>query len=117
MSSRRASRKPPAAPHRCPSCRAPSRSTCMPEKPRKASALRYEGTGAPKVVATGQGLIADRIVAAAREAGVAIREDAALAEALAGLDLGREIPEDLYVAVAEALAWAYSLDVKARKAA
>ena len=43
------------------------------------------------------------------------REDAALAEALAGLDLGREIPEDLYVAVAEALAWAYALDVKARK--
>ena len=87
----------------------------MPEKPRRASALKYEGTGAPKVVATGQGLIAERIVAAAREAGVAIREDAALAEALATLDLGREFPEDLYTAVAEALAWAYSLDVKARR--
>jgi flagellar biosynthesis protein len=86
----------------------------MPEKPRRASALKYEGAGAPKVVASGQGLIADRIVAAAREAGVAVREDAALAEALAGLDLGREIPEDLYAAVAEALAWAYSLDLKAR---
>jgi flagellar biosynthesis protein len=89
----------------------------MPEqqRPRRASALKYEGVGAPKVVATGQGLIADRIVAAAREAGVAVREDAALAEALASLDLGREIPEDLYAAVAEALAWAYSLDVKARR--
>ncbi len=87
----------------------------MPEKPRRASALKYEGVGAPKVVATGQGLIADRIVAAAREAGIAIREDAALAEALAGLDLDREIPEDLYAAVAEALAWAYSLDLRARK--
>ena len=87
----------------------------MPEKPRRASALKYEGVGAPKVVATGKGLIADRIVAAAREAGVAVREDAALAEALAGLDLDKEIPEDLYAAVAEALAWAYSLDVKARK--
>jgi flagellar biosynthesis protein len=87
----------------------------MPERPRRASALRYEGAGAPKVVASGRGLIADRIVAAAREAGVAVREDAALAEALAGLDLGREIPEDLYAAVAEALAWAYSLDLRARR--
>jgi flagellar biosynthesis protein len=89
----------------------------MPEKPRRASALKYEGTGAPKVVATGQGLIAERIVQAARDAGIAIREDAALAEALGGLDLGREIPEDLYAAVAEALAWAYSLDLRARPAA
>jgi flagellar biosynthesis protein len=44
-----------------------------------------------------------------------VREDAALAEALTNLDLGREIPEDLYAAVAEALAWAYALDVKSRK--
>jgi flagellar biosynthesis protein len=44
-----------------------------------------------------------------------VREDAALVEALAGLDLGQEIPEDLYAAVAEALAWAYALDIKARK--
>jgi flagellar biosynthesis protein len=86
-----------------------------PGKPRRASALKYEGAGAPKLVATGQGLIADRIVAAARAAGVAVREDAALVEALSGLDLGREIPEDLYAAVAEALAWAYALDLKARK--
>jgi flagellar biosynthesis protein len=87
----------------------------MPDKPRRASALKYDGTGAPKVVASGSGLIAERILAAAREAGVTIREDAALAEALSKLDLGREIPEDLYVAVAEALAWAYALDAKARK--
>jgi flagellar biosynthesis protein len=86
-----------------------------PGKPRRASALKYEGVGAPKLVASGQGLIADRIVAAARAAGVAVREDTALVEALAGLDLGREIPEDLYAAVAEALAWAYALDLKARK--
>jgi flagellar biosynthesis protein len=82
---------------------------------RRASALKYEGVGAPKVVASGQGLIADRIVAEARAAGIAVREDAALAEALSALDLGREIPEDLYAAVAETLAWAYALDLKARK--
>jgi flagellar biosynthesis protein len=89
----------------------------MPDPPprRRASALKYEGTGAPKVVASGSGVIAERILAAAREAGIAVREDAALAEALAGLDLGREIPEDLYTAVAEALAWAYALDAKARR--
>jgi flagellar biosynthesis protein len=83
--------------------------------PRKrAAALRYEGSGAPKVVAAGRGLIAEKILAAAKEAGVPVREDAALAEALSGLELGREVPEELWVAVAEALAWAYRLDVKAR---
>lgn len=86
-----------------------------PEKQKRASALKYSGTGAPKVVATGRGLIAERIVAAARDAGIAVREDAALVEALSNLDLGHEIPEDLYAAVAEALAWAYALDVRARK--
>jgi flagellar biosynthesis protein len=87
----------------------------MPDKPRRASALKYEGVGAPKVVASGRGLIAERIVQVARESGIAVREDAALAEALAGLDLDREIPQDLYAAVAEALAWAYSLDLRARR--
>jgi len=85
----------------------------MPER-KKASALSYEGHGAPKVVASGRGLVAERILAAAREAGVPVKEDRALAEALAGLELDAEIPEDLYKAVAETLAWAYALDVKAR---
>lgn len=83
-----------------------------PEPPRRAAALRYEpGDEAPRVVATGRGLIADRIVAEARAAGVAVREDAALAQALAALELDLEIPAELYAAVAEALAWAYRLDV------
>jgi flagellar biosynthesis protein len=86
----------------------------MPER-KKASALSYEGHGAPKVVASGKGLVAERILAAAREAGVPVKEDRALAEALAGLELDAEIPEDLYKAVAETLAWAYALDVKARR--
>jgi len=86
----------------------------MPTPRKRAAALRYEGAGAPKVVAAGRGLIAEKILAAAKEAGVPIREDEALAEALSGLELGREVPEELWVAVAEALAWAYRLDVKAR---
>jgi flagellar biosynthesis protein len=84
-----------------------------PEKPRRVTALRYEGTGAPKVAASGQGYIADRILEVARENGIPIREDPALSQALEALELGEEIPEDLYKAVAEAIAWAYSLDAQA----
>jgi len=82
---------------------------------RRASALSYGPTqNAPKVVAAGQGLVAERILEIAAAAGVPIREDAALVNALSSLDLGQEIPEDLFVAVAEALAWAYRLDRAAR---
>ncbi|HEY7633838.1 MAG TPA: EscU/YscU/HrcU family type III secretion system export apparatus switch protein [Thermoleophilaceae bacterium] len=86
----------------------------MPDKPKRAAALRYEdGGGAPRVTAAGRGLIAEAILEEARNAGVPIREDKALAEALSGLELGSEVPEDLWVAVAQALAWAYKLDLKA----
>jgi flagellar biosynthesis protein len=78
---------------------------------KKATALHYgSGQVAPRVVASGRGVIADRILEIAAAAGVPIREDAALVNALQALDLGQEIPEDLFVAVAEALAWAYRLD-------
>jgi flagellar biosynthesis protein len=88
----------------------------MPEPPRqrKAAALRYEpGAPAPRVTASGSGIIADQIVAAAREAGIPVRSDAALAEALAALELGADVPEALWVAVAKTLAWAYKLDGRA----
>jgi flagellar biosynthesis protein len=85
-----------------------------PEKRRRATALHYEGKGAPRVTASGQGYVADRIVQVARENGIPVREDPALADALGALELDAEIPEALYIAVAEAIAWAYSLDVKSR---
>jgi flagellar biosynthesis protein len=87
-----------------------------PEKPRRAAALRYDKdqAGAPKVIAAGAGLIADRIVEIAREQGVPVREDPALAEALARLELEQEIPSELFVAVAEVLVWAYGLEPKRR---
>ena len=81
----------------------------MPTPKRTAAALRYTGEGAPSVVASGHGHIAEKIVAAAREAGVPVREDRLLAEALAALELGTEVPEELYRAVAEALVWAHRL--------
>jgi flagellar biosynthesis protein len=76
---------------------------------KRAAALRYDGRDAPRVVATGRGLVAEKILDAAREAGVPLREDPVLMEALATLELEQEIPPELYRAVAEALAWAYRL--------
>ncbi len=85
----------------------------MPEGRRRASALHYRpGDAAPRVVATGSGLVAERLIAAAREAGVPVREDAALTRALEALDLGDAVPEAMWTAVAEALAWAYRLDAQ-----
>ncbi|HHQ41989.1 MAG TPA: type III secretion protein [Chromatiales bacterium] len=74
---------------------------------RRAVALRYDGRGAPRVTAAGGGALAERIVAAAREHGVPLHEDPALAEALAAVPVGEEIPPELYVAVAEVLAFVF----------
>lgn len=82
----------------------------MRERRNRATALKYSGAGAPHVAATGAGLLADRIVEIAREAGVPIRRDEALSEALAALEVGAEIPPALYQAVAEALVWALGLE-------
>ncbi len=85
-----------------------------PPERRRATALRYEeGQHAPRVTATGAGLVAERILAAAREAGIPVRHDPALAEALAKLELGADVPPELWTAVAETLAWAYRLDAQA----
>jgi flagellar biosynthesis protein len=89
----------------------------MPDQPpRRATALHYtHGDVAPTVAATGAGLLAERIIAVAIEAGVPVREDPALAEALAALNLGAHVPDALWKAVAETLAWAYRLDAGAAR--
>jgi flagellar biosynthesis protein len=85
-----------------------------PPPRRRATALHYtHGEHAPRVTATGTGLVAERIVAAARAAGVPVREDPALAEALGALELGHDVPEAMWTAVAEVLAWTYQLDATA----
>jgi flagellar biosynthesis protein len=85
----------------------------MNERPRPpiAVALHYNinGGGAPRVVAKGGGQIAEKIIETAREHNVPLQEDAALANALSKLDIGREIPKELYVAVAHVLAFAWSI--------
>jgi flagellar biosynthesis protein len=85
----------------------------MPDRPERAAALRYTGTGAPQVIAAGRGHVAEAILAGAREAGVPVHEDPDLADALARLALGDEVPEALWTAVARVLAWAYALDERA----
>jgi flagellar biosynthesis protein len=84
---------------------------------RRAAALTYEGDGAPRVVATGAGEIAERIIQRALDAGIPVRDDAALAEALARVEVNEEIPVELYQAVAQALVWAHGLDLAARVSA
>lgn len=85
----------------------------MPERHtrQRATALRYEpGEPAPTVVASGVGVIAERLIERAHESGVPVTQDPALAEALGALAIGSEIAPELYAAVAETLAWAYRLD-------
>lgn len=78
----------------------------------RAVALQYdrEAMEAPTVVARGEGLVARKIVERALEAEVPVVEDAALVSALLSLELGEEIPAELYEVVARVLAWVYRLD-------
>jgi flagellar biosynthesis protein len=83
---------------------------------RRAVALGYDRTrgGAPTVVATGAGHLADRIIEIAREHGVPIREDPDLVQLLAKLDLGQAIPAELYGVIAEVFAFVYRLNARPR---
>ncbi len=90
----------------------------MSDAPKERSiavALQYEnGTrDAPRVIAKGRGLVADRIVQLAEENGVVIESNTALAEALAGIELDDTIPLELYEAVAVVIG--YVLQVSAKK--
>ncbi|MCR4907928.1 MAG: EscU/YscU/HrcU family type III secretion system export apparatus switch protein [Lachnospiraceae bacterium] len=74
------------------------------EKRKTAVALSYQpGEIAPKVVASGTGLIAEKIIATAKEADVPVHEDSKLAETLSNLEIGEMIPPELYEVVAEVL--------------
>ncbi|MCB1935353.1 MAG: EscU/YscU/HrcU family type III secretion system export apparatus switch protein [Nitrosomonas sp.] len=78
---------------------------------QKAVALAYrEGQIAPKVVAKGRGLVAQEIMRRAKESGVYVHESSELVALLMHVDLDDRIPPQLYVAVAELLAWLYRLE-------
>ncbi|MFZ4873975.1 EscU/YscU/HrcU family type III secretion system export apparatus switch protein [Janthinobacterium sp. Mn2066] len=79
--------------------------------PQTAVALAYQsGMPAPKVVAKGSGLIADKIISTAREHGVFVHESKELVALLMDVDLDRQIPPGLYRAIAELLAWLYHIE-------
>ena len=81
---------------------------------RLAVALHYDKTGAPRVVAKGKGTIGARIVELAREHDIPIEENEVLAGALSNVELGDEIPTELYKAVAEVLVFVLRLTKPAR---
>ncbi|AXT47987.1 MULTISPECIES: EscU/YscU/HrcU family type III secretion system export apparatus switch protein [Chromobacterium] len=81
------------------------------DKRRSAVALSYqEGHRSPKVVAKGYGELAERIIDRAREAGVFVHDSPELVSLLMQVDLDKNIPPELYRAVAEVLAFVYFLE-------
>ena len=78
---------------------------------QNAVAIAYQtGDSAPKVVAKGKGLIAEEIIARAKEHGIHVHQSKELVSLLMKVDLDRDIPPALYRAVAELLAWLYHID-------
>ncbi len=82
--------------------------------PKKAVALKYKSgdDNAPRVTAKGAGLLAEKIIDIARKQGIPVKDDPDLVEVLSRLDLDEEIPPELYVVVAELLAFVYNLNRK-----
>ncbi len=86
-------------------------STYEPPKHKSAAALAYQaGASAPKVVAKGRGLVAEQIIARAKENGVFVHESKELVALLMQVELDKHIPPALYRAVAELLAWLYHIE-------
>lgn len=84
-----------------------------PPKRNTAVALRYEATDpAPKVVAKGYGNVADTIIRTALENNLYVHESRELVSLLMQVDLDAHIPGDLYVVVAELLAWVYTIEAQ-----
>ena len=81
------------------------------EEKKTAVALEYApGDQAPKVIASGQGRLAEKIIDVAKEAEVPVHKDAKLARSLSVLDIGEYIPPELYSIVAEVLVFVDSMD-------
>lgn len=82
-----------------------------PKTLRNAVALAYQGGAtAPKVVASGKGLVADHIIELARQNGVYVHESRELVALLMDVELDQRIPPNLYKVVAELLAWLYRIE-------
>ncbi len=88
----------------------------MPNKKIQAAALQYDQSkdAAPRVTASGKGEVARKIIELARKNDIPIKSDPVLVELLCKLDIGQQIPVELYQAVAEILAFVYSMNEKRR---
>ena len=88
------------------------------EQKRKVSvALEYvPGEEAPKIIASGKGVLAEKIIERAKEADVPVYEDSKLANTLSKLEIGDMIPPELYSVVAEILVFVDDMDRLRRKA-
>ena len=85
----------------------------IPGEGERAVALQYSpGNGAPVIVASGLGHLAEKIVEVAVESGVPVYEDNSLATVLSQMELGREIPEELYQAIVEIYVYFLNFDPK-----
>lgn len=81
------------------------------KQPKIAVALKYDPSEeAPKVIASGKGIIADKILETAKESDVPVYEDEGLAKTLSKLELGEAIPPELYGVVAEILVFVDRMD-------
>ena len=85
-----------------------------PTKNQLAVALHYDRTGAPRVVAKGKGSIGPKIIEVARAHDIPVEENELLAGALSNVELGDEIPAELYKAVAEVLIFVLRLSGRVR---
>jgi flagellar biosynthesis protein len=88
--------------------------TREPRKVAVALGYNHERDSAPKVLAAGQGEMARLIEAAAEASGVPIHQDHPLAQALVRLEVGSQIPPELYRAVAAVLAFLYNLEAEVK---
>jgi flagellar biosynthesis protein len=86
----------------------------MKTKSQLAVALQYDRTGAPRVVAKGKGSIGRKIIEVAKANNIPIEENEVLAGALSNVELGDEIPAELYKAVAEVLIFVLQLSRRIR---
>jgi len=86
------------------------------QKPKTAIALAYDpNEAAPKIIASGKGLLAEKIIDKAKEVGVPLHQDNELADTLSRLDIGDMIPPELYEVVAEILVFVDAMDkIKAK---
>jgi len=86
------------------------------KEPTIAAALKYDSKrdSAPRVTARGRGAIAEKIIGLAKKHGVPIKEDPVLTQILSRLDIDEQIPPELYKAVAEILAFVYSVNERYR---